>query len=89
MSKNFEFVLSERNNKLEVKNMKIINRGRETGKTTMLISTAYVTGKPIITYTMNNKNHLMSMAKKMGVLTNIEIYTINEWLEYPQVIYAK
>lgn len=62
--------------------MKIINRGRETGKTTMLISTAYVTGKPIITYTMNNKNHLMSMAKKMGVLTNIEIYTINEWLEY-------
>lgn len=48
--------------------MKIINRERGTGKTTMLISTAYVTGKPIITYTMNNKNHLMSMAKKNGCI---------------------
>ena len=62
--------------------MRIINRGRGTGKTAMLISTAYVTGKPIITSTMNNKNNLMSMAEKMGILTNIEVYTINEWLEY-------
>lgn len=61
--------------------MRIINRGRGTGKTAMLISTAYVTGKPIITYTMNNKNSLMSMAEKMGISTNIEVYTINEWLE--------
>ena len=61
--------------------MRIINRGRGTGKTAMLISTAYVTGKPIITYTMNNKNNLMSMAEKMGISTNIEVYTINEWLE--------
>ena len=61
--------------------MRIINRGRGTGKTAMLISTAYVTGKPIITSTMNNKNNLMSMAEKMGVSTNIEVYTINEWLE--------
>lgn len=36
--------------------MRIINRGRGTGKTAMLISTAYVTGKPIITSTMNTKN---------------------------------
>lgn len=61
--------------------MRIINRGRGTGKTAMLISTAYVTGKPIITSTMRNKNNLMSMAEKMGISTNIEIYTINEWLE--------
>lgn len=61
--------------------MRIINRGRGTGKTTMLISTAYVTGKPVITSTMNSKNNLMSMAEKMGVSTNIEVYTINEWLE--------
>ena len=61
--------------------MRIINRGRGTGKTAMLISTAYVTGKPIITYTMNNKNNLMSMAEKMGISTNVEVYTINEWLE--------
>lgn len=44
--------------------MRIINRGRNTGKTAMLISTAYVTGKPIIMSTMNNKNNLMSMAEK-------------------------
>ena len=61
--------------------MRIINRGRGTGKTAMLISTAYVTGKPIITFTMNNKNSLMSMANTMGVLDNIEVFTINEWLE--------
>lgn len=65
--------------------MRIINRGRGTGKTTMLISTAYVTGKPIITSTMNNKNNLMSMAEKTGISTNIEVYTINEWLECHRV----
>lgn len=61
--------------------MRIINRGRGTGKTAMLISTAYVTGKPIITSTMNNKNSLMDMAKAMDVSNNIEIYTIDEWLK--------
>ena len=62
--------------------MRIINRERGTGKTAMLISTAYVTGKPIITSTMNNKNSLMGMAKAMGISNNIEVYTINEWLEF-------
>ena len=62
--------------------MRIINRGRGTGKTAMLISTAYVTGKPIITSTMNNKNSLLDMAEKMSISANIEVYTINEWLEY-------
>ena len=61
--------------------MRIINRGRATGKTAMLISTAYVTGKPIITSTMNNKNSLLDMAERMGISANIEVYTINEWLE--------
>ena len=61
--------------------MRIINRGRGTGKTAMLISTAYVTGKPIITSTMNNKNSLLDMAERMGISANIEVYTINEWLE--------
>ena len=65
--------------------MRIINRGRATGKTAMLISAAYVTGKPIITSTMNNKNNLMDMAQKMGMLDNIEVYTINEWLECHRV----
>lgn len=62
--------------------MRIINRGRGTGKTAMLISTAYVTGKPIITSTMNTKNSLLDMAERMGISANIEVYTINEWLEY-------
>ena len=38
--------------------MRIINRGRGTGKTAMLISTAYVTGKPIITSTMLSLIHI-------------------------------
>ncbi|RHQ81945.1 hypothetical protein [Clostridium sp. AF22-10] len=62
--------------------MRIINRGRGTGKTAMLISTAYVTGKPIITSTKSNKNSLMDMAKTMCMSNNIEVYTINEWLEF-------
>ena len=62
--------------------MRIINRGRRTGKTAMLISAAYVTGKPIITSTMNTKNSLLDMAERMGISANIEVYTINEWLEY-------
>ena len=61
--------------------MKIINRGRGTGKTSMLISTAYVTGDPIITYTMRNKNNLIFTAKTMGMSDNTEVYTMNEWLE--------
>lgn len=61
--------------------MRIINRGRGTGKTAMLISTAYVTGKPIITYTIDSKNNLINMAKTMGMSDNIEVYTINEWSE--------
>ena len=61
--------------------MKIINRERGTGKTAMLISTAYVTGNPIITFTMNNKNNLLDMAERMGMSTNIEVYTIDEWLK--------
>ena len=62
--------------------MKIINRGSGTGKTAMLISTAYVTGDPIITYTMRDKNNLIDTAKTMGMSDNIEVYTMNEWLEF-------
>ena len=61
--------------------MRIINRRRNTGKTSMLISAAYVTGKPIITSTINSKNNLIHMAKTMGISDNIEVYTINEWSE--------
>lgn len=74
--------MTERENNTLEENMRIINRERGTGKTAILISTAYVTGKPIITSTMNNKNSLMGMAKAMGMSNNIEVYTINEWLEF-------
>lgn len=49
--------------------MRIINRGYGTGKTTMLIL-AYVTGKPIITPIMNNKNSLLDMAERMAYQLN-------------------
>lgn len=39
----------------------------------MLVSTAYVTGKPIITSTMNNKNGLIDTAQKMGIPVNKRI----------------
>ena len=55
-----------KNNKLEVENMRIINRGRGTGKTAILISAAYVTGKPIITSTMNTKNSLLDRQRELA-----------------------
>ena len=50
--------------------MKIINRERGTGKTAMLISTAYVTGNPIITFTMNNQNNLLDMAERIMIIAD-------------------
>lgn len=30
---------------------------------------------------MNNKNSLLDTAERMGISANIEVYTMNEWLE--------
>lgn len=59
--------------------MKIINRGRGTGKTSMLVATAYMTGMPIITSTNVHKRAILDTARKMNIQDNIDIYTIEEW----------
>lgn len=47
--------------------MRIINRGRGSYKTVMLISTAYVMGKPIIVSNLYQKNCVLKTARQMGV----------------------
>lgn len=63
--------------------MRLINRGRGNGKTSMLISTAYVTGVPIITSTNAHRNIIWDTAYKMNVQDNIDVYTIEEWQKIP------
>lgn len=62
--------------------MKIINRSRGAGKTAMLVYTAYVTGHPIIVYTETSKFYVLEIAKNMGVLNFIDVYTLDEWQRY-------
>ena len=59
---------------------KYLNLKRRSGKTTMLINTAYATGYPIITGTTQMRNAVKAQATKMG-FNNIDVYCINEWLE--------
>lgn len=46
--------------------MKIVNRGRGTGKTTMLIHTSYITGYPIVVYDENRAVQVREQAKALG-----------------------
>jgi len=61
--------------------MRFINRGRGNCKTTMLVSTAYVTGKPLIVPQQQMKKFTLDTARKMGVEENVQIFTLNEWLK--------
>lgn len=63
--------------------MRFINWGRGNGKTSLLISTAYVTGMPIITSTHAHKNNILDTAHKMNVQGNIDVYTVEEWQMIP------
>lgn len=58
--------------------MKIINRARQSGKTTMMIHTSYVTGCPILVYNHARAEQLLVQAKQLGC--KVEVYTIDEWL---------
>lgn len=58
--------------------MKFINRGRQSGKTTMLIHSAYVTGTPIIVYNESCKHNIIEHAKKLNC--DVEVLTIQEWV---------
>lgn len=61
--------------------MRFINRGRGNCKTTMLVFTAYVTGKPLIVPQQQMKKFTLDTARKMGVEENVQIFTLNEWLK--------
>lgn len=59
--------------------MRFINRARGTGKTSMLISTAYVMNIPIIVISEATKKYVIETSKKMGC--NIAVYTVKEFRE--------
>lgn len=59
--------------------MKFINMGRGTGKTVMLINTAYVTDCPIIVWDTKRVEQVLNTARSMG-LRGIKVFTVNEWV---------
>jgi hypothetical protein len=60
--------------------MKIINMKRHSGKTTMLIHTAYVTESPIIVYDKRRAESVYQQAVNMG-FDKIDVFTIDEWVK--------
>lgn len=61
--------------------MRIINRGRGTGKTSMLVSTAYVTDTPIVVATESAKDDAFQTAKKLGINpTDVAVFTLSQWM---------
>lgn len=59
--------------------MRIINRERGTGKSSMLVSTAYTTGLPIIVANYRFRESIYETARKMGInKEDINVYTIAE-----------
>lgn len=58
--------------------MRIINKPRGSGKTTILLNTASVIGRPIIVSTKQRKEHIMDMAKHLN-LKNVYCYTVDEF----------
>lgn len=58
--------------------MRFINMGRRSGKTTMLIHTAYVTGTPILVWDTKRAESVLKQAKNMG-FGDIDVFTVEEW----------
>lgn len=58
--------------------MRFINMARRSGKTTLLINSAYTTGYPIIVYDKARAAAVENQAKSLGL--DIEVYTVNEWV---------
>lgn len=58
--------------------MNFINRARRTGKTSMMISAAYVMGIPIVVPNEAMKRCVIDTAKSMHC--NIDVFTINEFV---------
>ena len=59
--------------------MRVINRGRRTGKTQTLICASYVTGAPIIVWNNAMKALTIKQAKALGY--EIEVFTAREFRE--------
>lgn len=59
--------------------MKIINRPRQTGKTTILIYTAHATDIPIVTTSSHRANFIITQAEKLGV-KGIRVFSFSEWM---------
>ena len=53
--------------------MKFINMGRRSGKTTMLIHTAYITGTPIIVWDRKRAENVFQQAVSMG-FNDIDVF---------------
>lgn len=60
-----------------------INMERRSGKTMMLIHTAFITGYPIITFNLSMREFVKKQAKDMGL--NISVYALEEWLKYSRI----
>lgn len=58
--------------------MKFINMDRGSGKTVMLVHTAYVTDCPIIVWDAKRVEQVLNTARSFG-LRNIKVFTVNEW----------
>lgn len=69
--------------------MKIINRSRGSGKTTILIHAACATGNAIIVSSQERKKHVLELAESLDM--SIEIYDFEEWnklnhfLKFPHI----
>lgn len=58
--------------------MRFINRARQSGKTVMMIHSAYTTGYPIIVTTQQRKELIKKQAQDM-MCDDIDVYTVEEW----------
>ena len=60
--------------------MRFINMARRSGKTTLLINSAYATGYPILVYNKARAAAVKNQAKSLGL--DIEVYTLVEWINH-------
>lgn len=58
--------------------MRFINKARQSGKTVMMIHSAYTTGYPIIVTTQQRKELIIKQAQDISC-DNIEVCTVEEW----------
>lgn len=59
--------------------MRFINMERRSGKTTMLIHTAYATESPIIVWDTKRAESVFQQARNMGF--DIDVFTVDEWVK--------